>query len=53
MDAPEVTRTAERAITLSITAAQVAELGPPEDGPSVTDSVAGPVKRLFGGLRRR
>ncbi len=53
VDAPEVTRTAERAITLNITAAQVAELGPPEDGPSVTDSVAGPVKRLFGGLRRR
>jgi len=49
VDAPEVTRTAERAVTLNITAAQVAELGPPEEGPSVT----GPVKRLFGGLRRR
>ena len=34
MDAPEVARTAERAVTLSITAAQVAELGPPEEGPA-------------------
>jgi hypothetical protein len=49
VDAPEVGRTAERAVTLNITAAQVAELGPPEDGPRVTGSV----KRLFGGLRRR
>jgi hypothetical protein len=49
VDAPEVTRTAERAVTLSISAAQVAELGPPEDGPRVTGSV----KRLFGGFRRR
>ena len=49
VDAPEVLRTAERAVTLSITAAQVAELGPPEEGPRVTGSV----KRLFGGLRRR
>ncbi len=49
VDAPEVVRTAERAVTLSITAAQVAELGPPEEGPRVTGSV----KRLFGGLRRR
>ena len=46
---PRSLRTAERAVTLSITAAQVAELGPPEEGPSVTGSV----KRLFGGLRRR
>jgi hypothetical protein len=49
VDAPEVTRTAERAVTLGITATQVAELGPPEEGPRVTGSV----KRLFGGLRRR
>jgi hypothetical protein len=49
VDAPEVTRTAERAVTLNITAAQVAELGPPEEGPGVTGSV----KRLFGGFRRR
>jgi hypothetical protein len=49
VDAPEVTRTAERAVTLNIDAAQVAQLGPPEGGPSVTGSV----KRLFGGRRRR
>jgi hypothetical protein len=29
VDAPEVERTAERAVTLNITAAEVAELGPP------------------------
>ena len=49
VDAPEVERTAERAVTLTITAAQVAELGPPEDDPRGSGSV----KRLFGGLRRR
>ena len=49
VDAPEVTRTAERAVTLNISAAQVAQLGPPEGGPGVTGSV----KRLFGGRRRR
>jgi hypothetical protein len=49
VDAPEVARTAERAVTLNISAVQVAELGPPEDGPRVSGSV----KRLFGGLRRR
>jgi hypothetical protein len=49
VDAPEVARTAERAVTLNITAAQVAELGPPEEG----SGVSGSVKRLFGGFRRR
>ena len=49
VDAPEVARTAERAVTLTITAAQVAQLGPPEEGPDVSGSV----KRLFGGFRRR
>ena len=33
VDAPEVARTAERAVTLTITAAEVAELGPPPDPP--------------------
>jgi hypothetical protein len=32
VDAPEVKRTAERAVTLAITAAEVEELPPPEDG---------------------
>jgi len=33
VDAPEVARTAERAVTLTITAAEVAELGPPPPDP--------------------
>ena len=33
VDAPEVARTAERAVTLTIPAAEVAELGPPPDRP--------------------
>jgi sporulation protein YlmC with PRC-barrel domain len=33
VDAPEVARTAERAVTLTITTAEVAELGPPPDRP--------------------
>ena len=32
VDAPEVKRTAERAVTLTITAAEAAELPPPEPG---------------------
>jgi len=32
VDAPEVERTAERAVTLNITAAEVDELGPPPEG---------------------
>jgi sporulation protein YlmC with PRC-barrel domain len=48
VDAPEVARTAERAATLTITSAEVAELGPP---PSSGPAVGGPLKRLLG--RRR
>ena len=40
VDAPEVERTAERAVTLNITAAEVAELGPPPRG-------GGAMRRLF------
>jgi sporulation protein YlmC with PRC-barrel domain len=47
VDAPEVERTAERAVTLNISAAEVARLGPPEGGPAL----GGAVRRLFG--RRR
>jgi hypothetical protein len=50
VDAPEVARTAERAVTLTITAADVARLGPP---PTRGPDVGGSLKRLFGGLRRR
>ena len=45
VDAPEVERTAERAVTLNITAADCAELGPP---PSSRPALGGALKRLFG-----
>jgi len=48
VDAPEVARTAERAVTLTITAAECADLPPP---PKQGSDVGGAVKRLFG--RRR
>jgi hypothetical protein len=48
VDAPEVARTAERAVTLTITAAETAALPPPPSGPSV----GGTVRRLFGRRRR-
>lgn len=48
VDAPEVQRTAERAVTLNITAAECANLPPP---PSQGPALGGAVKRLFG--RRR
>jgi hypothetical protein len=49
VDAPEVARTAERGVTLTIPAAEAAVLPPPESKPAM----GGAVKRLFGGLRRR
>jgi hypothetical protein len=49
VDAPEVARTAERGVTLTIPAEEAAALAPPETRPRV----GGSVKRLFGGLRRR
>jgi hypothetical protein len=48
VDAPEVVRTAERAVTLSITAAECADLGPP---PASGPGRGGALKRLLG--RRR
>ncbi len=48
VDAPEVARTAERAVTLTITAAEAEKLPPPEP----SSPVAATTKRLFGGLRR-
>ena len=45
VDAPEVERTAERAVTLNITAAECAELGPP---PSRRPGAGGTFRRLFG-----
>ena len=49
VDAPEVARTAELAVTLTIPAAEAATLPPPEP----RSRMSGSVKRLFGGLRRR
>ena len=50
VDAPEVKRTAERAVTLTITAEETAELPPPEKG--VTEFQpnlkAGKISRFFG-----
>jgi hypothetical protein len=50
VDAPEVARTAERAVTLTITAAEAATLPPP---PASGPPAAGAAKRLFRGFRRR
>jgi hypothetical protein len=49
VDAPEVARTAELGVTLTIPTAEAAVLGPPESA----RATGGAVKRLFGGLRRR
>jgi hypothetical protein len=49
VDAPEVARTAERAVTLNITAAEAAQLAPPPTGSRLG---GGALRRLFGGLRR-
>jgi hypothetical protein len=49
VDAPEVARTAERAVTLTITAAEVAALGPPDSDPGLGATL----NKLFSGFRRR
>lgn len=50
VDAPEVARTAERAVTLSITEAEAAELPAPEKGPPVfRPRGGGRLSRLLGG----
>jgi hypothetical protein len=50
VDAPEVARTAERGVTLTITAEQASQLPPPDSGPRRLGG--GALKRLFGGRRR-
>lgn len=54
-DAPEVARTAERAVTLKLDSEQALQLGPPEQGPPkfVANTKAGRLGRLFGGGWRR
>ena len=50
VDAPEVARTAERGVTLTIDAGAVAQLPPPEQGPPVLKPRGGGrLSRLFGG----
>ncbi len=55
VDAPEVARTAERAVTLTITAAEAEELPPPDAGaPTFRPNLkSGRIGRLFGGGWRK
>jgi hypothetical protein len=54
VDAPEVARTAERAVTLAITAAEAEQLPPPEKGPALFRPRSGKLsRRLFGGWKRQ
>jgi len=55
VDAPEVNRTFERAVTLTIDAEAVAELPPPEDGPGVfgANLSSGRLSKMFGGAWRK
>ena len=55
VDGPEVARTFERGVLLSIDAAAVATLGPPEDGPGVfgANVNTGRIGRLLGGAWKR
>jgi hypothetical protein len=56
VDAPEVARTAERAVTLGIDVEQAKRLGPPEQGaPGLAPNLGGSrLGRLFsGGWKRR
>ena len=49
VDAPEVKRTAERAVTLTITADEVSQLPPPQSGPAF----GAELNKLFRGFRKR
>ena len=51
VDGPEVSRTFEKGVILSIDTAEVAKLGPPEDGPGVFNASVptGKLGRMFGG----
>ena len=55
VDAPEVARTAERGVTLTITTAEAEALPPPPDGGTVLrpNLGTGTLGRLFGGRKRQ
>jgi sporulation protein YlmC with PRC-barrel domain len=55
VDAPEVKRTFERGVTLTIDAAEVAKLPPPENGPGEfgANLSTGRLSKLFGGAWRK
>ena len=55
VDAPEVARTAERGVTLTLEPAQVASLPPPDRGAGTfrANVPTGRLKRLFGGAWKR
>ncbi|MBA2504460.1 MAG: hypothetical protein H0V29_00785 [Thermoleophilaceae bacterium] len=54
VDAPEVARTAERGVTLTISSAEVAELPPPEDGPpTFAPAPKGFLSKLRGPWRKQ
>lgn len=55
VDAPEVSRTYERGVTLTIDADGVAQLPPPEDGPGVfgANLSTGRLSKMFGGAWRK
>jgi len=54
VDAPEVARTAERAVTLGIDAEAARQLGPPEKGRAgLAPNLPSGLGRLFGARKRR
>lgn len=55
VDGPEVQRTFDNGVVLSIDTAEVAKLGPPENNPGVfgANVSAGKIGRLFGGAWKK
>lgn len=53
-DAPEVARTAERAVTLTLGREEALDLAPPEKGAKIDSGLgSGPLGRIFGLRRQR
>ncbi|MFI5028239.1 MAG: hypothetical protein ACHQCF_04555 [Solirubrobacterales bacterium] len=51
-DAPEVARTAERGVTLVLSAEEADQLDPPQGGAGIASAATGPLARLLGRRRR-